>query len=57
MDRVNFDRILATSRPSSETPRNFELRCQACRYRRDHNEGRARVGRARVDANLLQRFG
>ena len=57
VERVNFDRILATSRPSSETPRNFELRCQACRYRRDHNEARTRVGRARVDASLHQRFG
>ena len=57
VERLNFDRILATSRPNSETPRNFELRCQACRYRRDHNEARTRVGRARVDASLHQRFG
>ena len=56
-ERVNFDRILATSRPNSETPQNFDLRCQSCRDRRDHNESRARVGRARVDADLYQRFG
>jgi hypothetical protein len=56
-ERVNFDRIMATSRRSSETPRNFELRCQTCRDRRDHNEGRARVGSARVNAVPYPRFG
>src|SRR5262249_8991220 len=56
-DRVNFDRIIATSRRRSESSLNFELRCQACRDRRDHNEGRARVGRARVDAVPYLRFG
>ena len=49
-ERVNFDRIIATPTRRSETPRNFELRCQTCRDRRDHNEGRARISRARVDA-------
>jgi hypothetical protein len=49
-ERVNFDRILATSQRGLETARNFELRCQQCRDRRDHNKGRARIGRARIDA-------
>lgn len=56
-ERVNFDRIMATSRRSSDTPRNFELRCQKCRDRRDHNEGRARVSSARVNAVPYPRFG
>ena len=65
-ERVNFDRIIATSTRRSETPRNFELRCQACRSRRDHNEGRTRIGRVawmqcRIDSSAepkpLRRFG
>lgn len=48
-ERVNFDRILATSGRRTATPLNFELRCQACRDRRTHNEGRARVSRAQAD--------
>jgi hypothetical protein len=44
-ERVNFDRIIATER-RSDTPRNFEVRCQECRERREHNEGRARISRA-----------
>lgn len=46
-ERVNFDRIIASER-RSDTPRNFELRCQTCRERREHNEGRARIGRERA---------
>ena len=53
-ERLNFDRIVATSQRRSDTPRNFELRCQTCRDRRDHNEGRARVGRARASAITYQ---
>jgi hypothetical protein len=45
-ERVNFDKIIAGSERSPDTPRNFELRCQACRERREHNEGRARISRA-----------
>jgi hypothetical protein len=56
-ERVNFDRIIATSTRRSETPRNFELRCQTCRERRDHNEGRARISRARADAVPYRQFG
>jgi hypothetical protein len=56
-ERVNFDRIIATSRRRPATARNFELRCQTCRDRRDHNAGRARIGRARVDAVGYQRLG
>ena len=56
-ERVNFDRIIATAKRRSETPRNFELRCQTCRDRRDHNEGRARISRARVDAVPYQQLG
>ena len=48
-ERVNFDRILATSEVRAETPLNFELRCQTCRDRRAHNEGRARIGKAHAD--------
>ncbi len=56
-ERVNFDRIIATPKRRSETPRNFELRCQTCRDRRDHNEGRTRISRARVDAVPYQQLG
>jgi len=45
-ERVNFDKILAGSERRKETPLNFELRCQICRDRRQHNEDRARVGKA-----------
>jgi hypothetical protein len=45
-ERVNFDTIIATAQRRPETPRNFELRCQQCRDRREHNEGRARISRA-----------
>jgi hypothetical protein len=48
-ERVNFDKILATSERRTPTPLNFELRCQACRDRRTHNEGRARVSKAHAD--------
>jgi len=48
-ERVNFDKILATSERRIETPLNFELRCQACRDRRTHNEGRARISKAQAD--------
>ena len=47
-ERVNFDKILATSESRSETPLNFDLRCQACRDRRAHNEGRARISKAQA---------
>ena len=56
-ERVNFDRIIATTKRRAATPRNFELRCQTCRERRDHNEGRARISRARVDAVPYRQFG
>jgi hypothetical protein len=45
-ERVNFDTILASAERRPDTPRNFELRCQKCRDRREHNQGRARVSRA-----------
>jgi hypothetical protein len=45
-ERVNFDTIIATAERRVDTPRNFELRCQKCRDRREHNLGRARVSRA-----------
>ncbi len=45
-ERVNFDRIIASTERRSDAPRNFELRCQNCRDRREHNEGRARISRA-----------
>jgi hypothetical protein len=48
-ERVNFDKILATSERRPETALNFELRCQTCRDRRTHNEGRARVSKAHAD--------
>jgi hypothetical protein len=48
-ERVNFDKILATSERRTATPLNFELRCQTCRDRRTHNEGRARISRAQAD--------
>ena len=48
-ERVNFDKILATSERRTDTPLNFELRCQACRDRRTHNEDRARISRAQAD--------
>src|SRR5262245_23606545 len=48
-ERVNFDTILATTERRTETPLNFELRCQTCRDRRTHNEGRARISRAQAD--------
>jgi hypothetical protein len=48
-EHVNFDRIIATSERNPRTPRNFELRCQPCRDLREHNEGRARIDRARAD--------
>jgi hypothetical protein len=47
-ERVNFDKILATSERRA-TPLNFELRCETCRDRRTHNEGRARISRAHAD--------
>lgn len=47
-ERVNFDKILATSERGTETPLNFELRCQTCRDRRVHNEARARIGKAQA---------
>src|SRR4029450_12972435 len=48
-EHVNFDRIIATSERSVDTPQNFELRCQTCRDRREHNEGRARISKAHAD--------
>ena len=48
-DRLNFDRIIATSE-RRRTARNFELRCHSCRDTREHNAGRARIVRARVEA-------
>ena len=54
-ERVNFDRIIASAR-ASETPRNFELRCQACRDRREHNEGRTRISRAWADTIVFERI-
>src|SRR6476620_5425260 len=48
-EHVNFDKILATSESHSETPLNFDLRCQSCRDRRAHNEGRARISKAQAD--------
>lgn len=48
-ERVNFDKILATSERRTETALNFELRCQSCRDRRAHNEGRARISKAQAD--------
>jgi hypothetical protein len=54
-EHVNFDRILAISERRN-TPRNFELRCQQCRDRREHNEGRARIGRAQVETVVYERI-
>jgi hypothetical protein len=53
-ERVNFDKIIATSERTPDTPRNFELRCQACRDMREHNEGRTRVSRALADVTYTR---
>ena len=55
-ERVNFDRIIATSVRRANSTRNFELRCQACRDRREHNEGRARIGKAWAETVLYERI-
>jgi hypothetical protein len=50
---VAFDEIIARG---DADPRNVELRCRACRTRRDRNEARARIDSARVDATPYQRY-
>jgi hypothetical protein len=49
-----FDQIIPSAGEEPDAS-NVELRCRGCRDRRDHNEARARVGNARVDATLYQR--
>jgi hypothetical protein len=49
-DDLGFDEILSTTVGGSTAAANVELRCVACHERRVHNEERARVGRAQVDA-------
>lgn len=44
------DQIVPFSRGGRRWIANVELRCAPCCERRRHNEGRARVGRARVEA-------
>lgn len=47
---LHFDEIVHGSGASIDSARNVELRCHACRGRRDFNEARTRVANARVDA-------
>lgn len=49
-DDLGFDEILPPASRGSKAAANVELRCVACHERRVHNEERARVGRAQVDA-------
>lgn len=47
---LGFDQIVPWSKAGRRIAANVELRCARCRERRLHNETRARVGRARIDA-------
>jgi hypothetical protein len=49
-ENVVFDEILPLGNGGPKPAANVELRCEACRDRRAHNQGRARVSRAQVDA-------
>jgi hypothetical protein len=49
-ENVGFDEILPLGNRGSKRPANVELRCDACRERRQHNQQRARVSRARAVA-------
>lgn len=49
-ENIGFHEILSCANGGSTTAANVELRCETCRDRRAHNEVRARVSRARVDA-------
>ena len=47
---LGYDQRVPFSRGGWRWIANVELRCRACRERREHNELRARVGRARIEA-------
>jgi 5-methylcytosine-specific restriction endonuclease McrA len=47
---VGYDQIVPYSRGGWRWIANVELRCEPCRERRQHNEVRTRVDRARVEA-------
>jgi hypothetical protein len=52
-EHLRFDEILPLANGASNTAANVELRCDGCCARRAHNQMRARVGRAQVDAASL----
>lgn len=47
---LDYDQIVPFSRGGWRWIANVELRCAPCRERRHHNEVRARVGRAQIEA-------